>query len=93
MDTGGGSNEDDATTRLLAICDMSISIRRSLDLGVASVENIMEQWDFLQARLRAVSPAECSACCSLQFPREQHTPGRVDSGAPLILRCSDRRPT
>ena len=48
MDTGGGSNEDDATTRLLAICDMSISIRKSLDMGIASVENIMEQWDFLQ---------------------------------------------
>lgn len=48
MDSGAGSNEDDATTRLLAVCDMSISIRKNLDKGLASWETIMEQWDFLQ---------------------------------------------
>jgi DNA-directed RNA polymerase III subunit RPC1 len=48
METGGGSNEDDATARLLAVCDMSLSIRRNLDCGTASWETIMEQWDFLQ---------------------------------------------
>ena len=50
MDTGAGSNEDDATTRLLAVCDMSISIRKTLEKGIAPWETVMEQWDFLQAR-------------------------------------------
>lgn len=48
MDTGAGSNEDDATTRLLAVCDMSISIRKNLEKGIAPWETVMEQWDFLQ---------------------------------------------
>ena len=48
MDTGAGSNEDDATTRLLAVCDMSIAIRKNLEKGIAPWETVMEQWDFLQ---------------------------------------------
>lgn len=48
MDTGAGSNEDDCTTRLLAVCDMSISIRKNLEKGIAPWETVMEQWDFLQ---------------------------------------------
>jgi RNA polymerase Rpb1, domain 1 len=58
MDGGAGSNEDDITTRLLAVCDMSVSIRRNLDKGVASWATVMEQWDFLQARA-------CVGWCSL----------------------------
>lgn len=60
MDSGAGSNEDDATTRLLAVCDMSISIRKNLDLGIASWETIMEQWDFLQV------------CCSPWWIRKRN---------------------
>lgn len=56
MDSGAGSNEDDATTRLLAVCDMSISIRKNLDMGIASWETIMEQWDFLQVGHPPVVP-------------------------------------
>jgi DNA-directed RNA polymerase III subunit RPC1 len=54
MDTGVGSNEDDVTTRLLAVCDMSVSIRKNLDKGVASWETVMEQWDFLQVQMTPV---------------------------------------
>lgn len=60
MDVGAASNEDDATTRLLAVCDMSVSIRKNLDAGIASWETIMEQWDFLQARCFArTRPLSC----------------------------------
>jgi DNA-directed RNA polymerase beta' subunit len=51
MDVGAASNEDDATARLLAVCDMSVSIRKNLDAGIACWETIMEQWDFLQVWL------------------------------------------
>ena len=50
MEGGGGTTEDDVTARLLAVCDMSGSIRKNLAAGIASWATVMEQWDFLQVR-------------------------------------------
>ena len=59
MEAGAGSTEDDLTTRLLAVCDMSLSIRKNLDQGIAAWETVMEQWDFLQARCATVWTFVC----------------------------------
>lgn len=78
MDTGGGSNEDDATTRLLAVCDMSISIRKNLDMGIASWETIMEQWDFLQVQCALYINSEHRLSLEYQkHDRKTHSRGFV----------------
>jgi DNA-directed RNA polymerase III subunit RPC1 len=74
MDTGAGSNEDDATTRLLAVCDMSISIRKNLEKGIAPWETVMEQWDFLQVLVSILENPMHTV-----YPCYNNGPGRTKS--------------
>ncbi|CAK0785283.1 hypothetical protein CVIRNUC_008489 [Coccomyxa viridis] len=47
MDTGGGTNEDDITMKLMNIIDSNNSVREALEKGLDAVK-LQENWDYLQ---------------------------------------------
>ena len=49
VEMDGASNEDDVTMKLMQIVEVNATLRHNMEKGV-QMSNIMESWDFLQAR-------------------------------------------
>eukprot|EP00232_Nephroselmis_pyriformis_P008411 CAMPEP_0182876754 /NCGR_PEP_ID=MMETSP0034_2-20130328/14327_1 /TAXON_ID=156128 /ORGANISM="Nephroselmis pyriformis, Strain CCMP717" /LENGTH=1384 /DNA_ID=CAMNT_0025009559 /DNA_START=143 /DNA_END=4294 /DNA_ORIENTATION=- len=48
MESAAGSNEDDITMKLMQIIEVNNILRDTMERGVATIVNLMENWDFLQ---------------------------------------------
>jgi DNA-directed RNA polymerase III subunit RPC1 len=74
MDSGGGSNEDDITMKLVQIVEVNNMLKQGLDKGLP-ISNLMDNWDSLQR--------ECAMYINSDLPglpASFHNPGKPIRG-------------